>query len=216
MREDVPPTDPRDGRRHFRFYPIPPGRGRGCCGLGCAHLYLKGVAMINLLKWMPVMLKVFTRAKVLVSATESRTTKAQVMVAFPVALCVALLGYMIPDLASDAVAFALVSAIIGFVGPLVSRYVAYKDTGPALNNWNVRVVGVRKDKAAAWKQCNKILLEAYVTDYYEAYDAEGNVYDVQTGEIIDVIKVKPGTQQDSDERMAAIVDAVKNHAAEKN
>lgn len=165
--------------------------------------------MLNLIKYLPFALALIKRAKVLVNASNSNTTSKQKLVAMPVALLVALLGYFIPELANDTIAFALVAAIIGWVAPYVSRFVAYRKADEK-NNLVLMLVAVRENQAKAWHSFTGTLMDAGEEgNWKQGLTSDGAIYEIGTGKFVDTIKLKGSTLEESNAKMKQFMDAIR-------
>ena len=166
--------------------------------------------MLSMIKYLPLALKVFKRARVLAGASGSNTTAKQKMVALPVALAIAGLGYFIPALADDAVAFALVAAAVGYVAPYVSRLIAHK----TVDNTTLMLVAVRMDEVTAWVPYTGTVLDAREEGYMHGCDSQGDVYALDDGVKAGTMRLKHSTQAESDETMRAFVKKLRQTANE--
>lgn len=166
--------------------------------------------MLNLIKYIPFVLSLLKRAKVLVNASNSNTTAKQKLVAMPVALVVALLGYFIPELADDTIAFALVAALVGYIAPYVSRFIAYQQADEK-ENMLLMLVAVRENQAKAWYSFTGTLVDAGEEGIWkQGLTSDGSIYEIGTGKFIDTIKLKGDTQEESNAKMKQFMDAIRN------
>ena len=164
---------------------------------------------MSFVKWIPFLLKIRRRARVLEGATQSKTTKAQALVAFPVALLVAFIGFWVPELAADPVSFALTSAIIGVSAPIVSRLLAFKAADDSLNDF-VMLTAVRYDAAKGWRPYTGSVLDAREEGCLQGLDSFGSIYDVQDGgKPIGTIRLQNCTTEQSNRAMRAFMSNLK-------
>lgn len=129
---------------------------------------------------MRLILSLLSRARRLHGALNSETTTRQWWVTFPVAVAVAGLGYAMPAFAGDDVALALLTVGVAAIAPLVSRVAAY--TGDAkYENADVYIVAAMHRRERVWRAYIGTLMDAKEERYDWARDADGNLYDVQSG-----------------------------------
>lgn len=129
---------------------------------------------------MRLILLLLSRARVLHGCLSSTTTRRQWWVTFPVAVAVAGLGYAMPAFAGDDVALALLTVGVAAIAPLVSRVAAY--TGDAkYENADVYIVAAMHRRERVWRAYIGTLMDAKEERYDWARDADGNLYDVQSG-----------------------------------
>jgi hypothetical protein len=163
--------------------------------------------MLQFIKYLPLVLTIWKRAQVLLTANQSDTTKSQKMVALPVALAVALLGYFIPQLSENAVALTLVAGIVGLIAPSVSRFVAYKKAD-VKENLTLMLVSVRK-LGEAWYPFTGTMIDAGEEGWAQGLTSDGGVYEIVSGKLVDTIKLKGGTQEESEAKMKEFMDAIR-------
>lgn len=129
---------------------------------------------------MRLILSLLSRARRLHGALNSETTTRQWWVTFPVAVAVAAAGYFLPPIAGEEVALALSTVLIAALAPLVSRVVGYQDKTD-LPHAEVYVIAVMRRRERVWRAFSGTLLDAHAEGYDWARDADGNLYDVQSG-----------------------------------
>jgi len=126
------------------------------------------------------LLAILARARALHGALSSETTRRQWWVTFPVAVAVAAAGYFLPPIAGEEVALALTTVLIAALAPLVSRVVGYQDKTD-LPYAEVYVIAVMRRRERVWRAFSGTLLDAHAEGYDWAQDADGNLYDAQSG-----------------------------------
>ena len=124
------------------------------------------------------LLAILARARALHGALSSETTRRQWWVTFPVAVAVAAAGYFLPPIAGEEVALALTTVLIAALAPLVSRAVGYRDKTDLPY---VYVIAVMRRRERVWRAFSGTLLDAHAEGYDWAQDADGNLYDAQSG-----------------------------------
>ena len=140
----------------------------------------------------------------MLNAQTSTTTTKQRMIALPVALLVASIGYFVPELRESGVALFLTAFLIGKLAPLVSRFVAYKEMD-VLENLTLFLVAVRKDGGKAWRPFVGTILDAGEEGWGEGVASDGGLYDIQTGALVGSIRLKTSTPEQSREKMREFV-----------
>ena len=137
------------------------------------------------------LLAILARARALHGALSSETTRRQWWVTFPVAVAVAAAGYFLPPIAGEEVALALTTVLIAALAPLVSRAVGYRDKLD-LTYAEVYVIAVMRRRERVWRAFSGTLMDARAEGYDWARDADGNLYDVQTGRCAGVVMREAG------------------------
>ena len=132
------------------------------------------------------LLAILARARALHGALSSETTRRQWWVTFPVAVAVAAAGYFLPPIAGEEVALALTTVLIAALAPLVSRVVGYQDKTD-LPYAEVYVIAVMRRRERVWRAFSGTLMDARAEGYDWARDADGNLYDVQSGQCEGVV-----------------------------
>ena len=135
---------------------------------------------------MDKLLAIIVRARALHGALSSETTRRQWWVTFPVAVLVAAAGYFLPPIAGEEVALALATVLIAALAPLVSRAVGYRDKLD-LTYAEVYVIAVMRRRERVWRAFSGTLMDARAEGYDWARDADGNLYDVQSGQCEGVV-----------------------------
>ncbi len=134
---------------------------------------------------MDKLLAILFRARALHGALSSETTRRQWWVTFPVAVLVAAAGYFLPPIAGEEVALALTTVLIAALAPLVSRAIGYQDKD--LPYAEVFIIAVMRRRERVWRAFSGTLLDAHAEGYDWAQDADGNLYDVQSGQCEGVV-----------------------------
>ena len=88
-------------------------------------------------------------------------------------------------------ALALTTVLIAALAPLVSRAVGYRDKLD-LTYAEVYVIAVMRRRERVWRAFSGTLLDAHAEGYDWARDADGNLYDVQTGRCAGVVMREAG------------------------
>jgi len=172
---------------------------------------------MNMIKYIPLILRIFKRARVLAGATQSSTTKAQWEVAFPVAIAVAALGVFIPDLQSDVVAQGLVIAAVALVSPLVARLLLYRENIPLSPEvLSTAIVAARKDGADSWHELHGTVLDAQTEGYDLAVLESGSIIEIDTGAVIGAISRRTNTDEESRAIVKAWVQKIKGEGKSEN
>ncbi len=165
--------------------------------------------MLSVIKLLPVVLRIYRRAKVIAATAKNSTTcEYQKMVALPVAVLVASLGYFIPELSESAVAFGLVAAIVGILAPYVSRFVGYKED--SLNR-GILLMAVKNEEDKAWRAFDGYIGNAKNEKWRYGVDQDGNVYDLLTGEQTGQIRLRGNSQEESNALMREFVAHLKGN-----
>lgn len=132
------------------------------------------------------LLAILARARALHGALSSETTRRQWWVTFPVAVAVAAAGYFLPPIAGEEVALALSTVLIAALAPLVSRAIGYQDKTD-LPYAEVFIIAVMRRRERVWRAFSGTLMDARAEGYDCARDADGNLYDVQSGQCEGVV-----------------------------
>src|SRR5574343_925692 len=193
--------------------PIPPPvyRGSECVPPLCVvetprytHFFLGASQMSYIIKLIPlvcmlwknpVVRSIVKRAGVLSGAGASNSTWKQKIVALPVALVVATLGYFVPELFDDALQAALVGGLVGWLAPYVSRVIAYKSADCA-ENMLLMPVAVRVERSKAWRPIVGSLLDASEEGFSEGVMSDGKIYASKTGKHTGNVRPKTSSKED--------------------
>lgn len=76
----------------------------------------------------PIILRVFSRARVLSGAVQSRTTKDQWLVLTVIAFIVSTAAQFVPALGDESTAIGLVMGLMALLGPAVARMLNFDET----------------------------------------------------------------------------------------
>ena len=167
------------------------------------------------LKVFALVVALWRRAKVLRGALDSNTTKEQWYVVIPVTLLVALVGFFLPEVADSKIAVGIVSAIIGVVGPLGSRYVGDRVKEPPLAEpVNPFFYKVKRHSDKSWKDFLGTRYDAILAGYTLGVDDEDNVWDIATCKIIGKHQRRAGTDEQSIGRIKQAVEHLRDSADE--
>lgn len=143
----------------------------------------------------PVVRAIVKRAGVLSGAANSSSTWKQKIVAVPVALVVAGLGYWMPELFDDALQVTVVAGLVGWLAPYVSRIIAFKEADEA-ENLLLMPVAVRENRAKAWRPFVGSLLDANAEGFGEGCMSDGKIYDSKTGKHTGNVRPKTSSVED--------------------
>ena len=83
--------------------------------------------MGKLIEILPMILRVFSRARVLSGAVQSRTTKDQWLVLTVIAFIVSTAAQFVPALGDESTAIGLVMGLLALLGPAVSRMLKFDE-----------------------------------------------------------------------------------------
>ena len=139
-----------------------------------------------MIKYFPMLLTIWTRAKNLSGAMSSQTTQAQEAAVLALCGIIAAVGYFVPALAPDNVAQGAVLFLLAIVSPLLSRMLGKKEPEPSgiPANAGIFISHVRHIPGAEWANHIGAMEDARMDGWLEGADDYGNIYNLRTGAVI--------------------------------
>jgi hypothetical protein len=181
-----------------------------------------------MIKFIPMLLTIWTRAKNLSGAMSSQTTQAQEAAVLALCGIIAAVGYFVPALAPDNVAQGAVLFLLAIVSPLLSRMLGKKEPEPLPFDVGVpNVVLEDRIKLAdtfmayvfhsdgSWRPFVGTGLDALHGGYEFACDAENWIWELTSATKTDKQRpVLKGTTEQSNTAMKLAIAAIKARLAE--
>jgi len=146
---------------------------------------------------LPMIMRAFSRSRVLSGSLQSRTTKDQWLVLTILAFVVSTVAEFVPAIADESTAIGLVAGLLALLGPAISRMIRFDETSvkpvPALSipsdllivdnvDLEQRIVRVRGTGGGHWKEFKSTWKAAAVAGWVQGVLNTGEVVNLQNGE----------------------------------
>lgn len=152
--------------------------------------------MGKLAEILPMILRVFSKTRVLSGAVQSRTTKDQWLVLTILAFIVSTVAEFIPAIADESTAIGLLAGLLAILGPAVSRMINFDDTATkpvevldipsdllVVDNadLDMRIVRVRGAMGGSWREFKSTWKAAVVSGWVQGVLDTGEIVNLADG-----------------------------------
>ena len=152
--------------------------------------------MGKLIEILPMILRVFSRARVLSGALQSRTTRDQWLVLTVLAFIVSTAAQFMPALADESTAIGLIAGLLAVIGPAMARMLKFDEGAvkpvPVLAipddllvvdnaDLGLRIVRVRGAMGGSWREFHSTWKAAVVSGWVQGVLDTGEIVNLADG-----------------------------------